>query len=101
MPIDLRTVGGPSKATSPKRSSARSRVGPFENQHTAKAESDAVHYTDAGSILKNAEALVAAMPVVDAGRVSSITGLLENRSYVVNAERVAEKIIEFEQQLPG
>jgi flagellar biosynthesis anti-sigma factor FlgM len=57
--------------------------------------------TDAGSILQNAERLVAALPVVDTNRVSVIATSLDRGSYIVDAERVAEKIIEFEQGLPG
>ncbi|MGH8549235.1 MAG: flagellar biosynthesis anti-sigma factor FlgM [Methylococcales bacterium] len=101
MSIDLRIVGRHPEATSAKQNSAGASVKHFANPRSVKTESDAVRFTDAGSILQSAERLVAALPVVDTNRVSAITLSLDQGSYFVNAERVAEKIIEFEQSLPG
>ncbi|MCI0653258.1 MAG: flagellar biosynthesis anti-sigma factor FlgM [Methylococcaceae bacterium] len=101
MSIDLRTVGRHPKVTAPKQNSAGATVKHFENPRSGNAEPAAVQFTDAGSILQNAERLVAGLPVVDASRVSVITASLDDGTYIVNSERVAEKIIEFEQALPG
>lgn len=102
MPIDLRSIGGPPKASPPKQSSAGATVKHFVNTTPSlQTESDALHFTDAGAILRNAERLVATLPVVDASRVSSISASIDQGSYIVDAERVAEKIIELEQDLAG
>ena len=101
MSIDFRAIGNFPKTAGPKRSTPEGTVKHLENSHSAKLASDALRFSDAGSILQNAENLIAALPVVDAARVSIITESLDNGSYIVDAERVAEKIIEFEQSLSG
>ena len=101
MSIDLRSIGSPPKTSPPKQSSAGTTGQHFADTQSVRTESDALHYTDAGAILQNAERLLAALPVVDSSRVSKINSSIDQGSYIVNAERVAEKIIEFEQGLAG
>ena len=101
MSIDFRAIGLFPKTAGPKRSAPEGTVKQLESSRSAKPASDALRISDAGSILQNAEGLIAALPVVDTTRVSIITESLDNGSYIVDAERVAEKIIEFEQSLPG
>lgn len=98
MPINFRTVSSQQKPTSPSR---RKTINHLENPHGLTLGSDAVRLTDVGTILHNAEKLVATLPDVDAARVLSVIESIDNGSYLVNAERVAEKIIEFEQSLTG
>ncbi|MGR9105727.1 MAG: flagellar biosynthesis anti-sigma factor FlgM [Gammaproteobacteria bacterium] len=99
MSIDFRAIGGIPKTTAPKRSSAGHTVKSLESSLSLQSESAAVHFSDAGAILRNAERLVASLPIVDSAKISAITESLDNGSYVVDADRVAEKIIEFEQKL--
>jgi negative regulator of flagellin synthesis FlgM len=101
MSIDVRTLGSHPPTSSPGQSSSEATVTHIEHPSSHKANSDAVRLTDAGSILRTAEKLVAALPAVDAARISAVTESIANGGYVVNAERVAEKIIEFEQVLSG
>ncbi len=99
MSIDVRTVGNHHSTTSPAQGSADATVTSIEYPRSRRANSDAIRLTDAGSILQTVERVVAALPVVDTGRISAITDSIANGGYVVDAERVAEKIIEFEQTL--
>ena len=98
MPINFRTISSPQKPTSASRSKSSSKL---ENLRLLKSSSDAIRLTDVSTILQSAEKLVAALPDVDATIVSSVTESIGNGSYLVNADRVAEKIIEFEKGLAG
>lgn len=100
MSIDLRIIGRIFKTTAPDKNSAGTAVKHSEPSRFARPGPDAVQLTDASAILQNAERLVAAMPVVDMNRVSAITASLVQGNYIVDTERVAEKIIEFEHGLP-
>lgn len=101
MSIDLRSIGPLPKASPSKQSSARATRKSVTARPSATGGPDAVHFTDASSILQNAERLVSTLPVVEVGRVSGITSSIDQGSYIVDAERVAEKIIKFEQGLTG
>ncbi len=65
---------------------------PQQEQGTVKLSSDA-------QTLKSLEAKVKAGADFDNGKVSNIRAAIDNGSYQVNAERLAEKMIDFESLL--
>ena len=101
MAIDLQNINNQTRATTAKQSSAGRTAKQLSNLQAIQSGSDAIRLTDTASILQNAERLVATLPVVSNPQISAITELLNDGNYRVNAGRVAEKIIEFEQGLPN
>jgi len=63
--------------------------------------SDSVEITDVASRLKQAAEAMATGAVIDTALVSRVADALQAGAYEINAERIAEKIIELEGQLPG
>ncbi|MFQ5635109.1 MAG: flagellar biosynthesis anti-sigma factor FlgM [Gammaproteobacteria bacterium] len=60
------------------------------------AAGDAVSITDAASHLQRVEASLAALPEINAARVEEIRQQVEAGTYRVNAENLADKLIQFE-----
>ncbi len=99
MTIDLRAltgravdsaVGGPN--------AARKTEGKKNPQQTA---SDSVALTDMASRLMEAEQALGSGSVVDMALVSRVAQALQEGSYEIDAERIAEKILELESRLPA
>jgi len=63
---------------------------------STQAASDSVSLTDTAARLRSLEASLAEMPEVDNERVAAIQQAIEDGSYQVNAERIADKILNFE-----
>ncbi len=63
--------------------------------------SDSLALTDVASRLMAAERALGSGSVVDMALVSRVAQALEDGSYEIDAERIAEKILELEAQLPG
>ncbi|BBL60085.1 flagellar biosynthesis anti-sigma factor FlgM [Methylomonas koyamae] len=61
---------------------------------------DTVEITATAQDIKTASAAGAATPVVNEDRVAAIKAAIQAGSYQVNAERVAEKMLQFDKQLP-
>jgi negative regulator of flagellin synthesis FlgM len=62
---------------------------------------DSVTLTGAARQLQKLAEAVAAAPVTDAERVANVKRAVANGTYEVNAERVADKIIAANRELPG
>lgn len=60
---------------------------------------DTVEITAAAQDIKSATVAGASAPVVNEDRVAAIKAAVQAGSYQVNAERVAEKMLQFEGQL--
>lgn len=73
----------------------------FDSPRATKAEPEAALINDVASIIQLAEKSVAPLPTVSTNTVSNITEMPDIRNYFIDSERVAEKIIEFEQGLAG
>lgn len=65
----------------------------------ASQDDDSVELTEEVSRIQQIEQSLASIPVVNAGRVKAVSNSLEDGSYRVDAEKVADKIIEMEQEL--
>ncbi|MCQ8180808.1 flagellar biosynthesis anti-sigma factor FlgM [Methylomonas sp. SURF-1] len=62
--------------------------------------SDTVEITATAQDIKTASAAGASASVVNEDRVAAIKAAIQAGSYQVNAERVAEKMLQFDKQLP-
>ncbi|MEZ0185051.1 MAG: flagellar biosynthesis anti-sigma factor FlgM [Candidatus Reddybacter sp.] len=62
-------------------------------------ESSTVTVTDSALRLLQIEKTLAEMPSFDAEKVESIKQTLSDGSYTINTDRIAEKLIKFEQDL--
>lgn len=65
------------------------------------ASSDSVHITGSAKTLAALEQTLKDAPVVDESRVARLQAAIANGSYKVDAERVADKLLRFEEQLGG
>lgn len=70
-----------------------------ELETNRSAGSETVSLTDTAAKLQKIANEVESQPVVDAERVDAIKRSLDNGTYEVNPERVAEKMISFERDL--
>lgn len=61
---------------------------------------DTVTITDTAAKLSRLEAGLAELPVVDTQRVEAIQQALANGNYEINAERIADKLLRMERDLP-
>ncbi len=65
------------------------------------AGTDQVDITGAASELATAEQSLSSVPVINQGKVSTIRGAVEAGTYKVQPQKIARKLVEFEQGLPG
>jgi negative regulator of flagellin synthesis FlgM len=84
---------------------------PVENQHTghgkaasqpaggATGTSDRVSLTGQARQLRELETQLSSQPVVDSQRVTAVRSAVENGTFAVNPQRIAEKLISLEQAL--
>lgn len=62
----------------------------------AGVAADAVSITDTASHLQRIEASLAALPEINAARVEELRQQVEAGTYKVNAEKIADRLIQFE-----
>jgi negative regulator of flagellin synthesis FlgM len=86
---------------------------PVENQDNGKSGStpgntnpgdstaDSVNLTGEARQLQALEARIANEPVVDTQRVQAVRTAVENGTFTINPERIADKMISLEQALTG
>ncbi len=67
----------------------------------AAGSSGSVHITDAASQLATLEQAARELPVVDAGRVAAIRSALDQGSYTVVPQSVADNLLSMEASLRG
>ena len=70
-----------------------------ENANTSAGGSDRVSLTGDASRLQEVERQLESQPVVDSQRVNAVRGAVENGTFEVNPERIAEKMMSLEQAL--
>lgn len=92
--IDNRTTGPASSARAVER--VRDAV---TQPKTAEQESSEVHITGTARQLIELERMVKDMPAVDEARVAAISAALEQGTYKVSAEKVADSLLKIEQAL--
>ncbi len=75
---------------------------PAAEQRAASAgSSDAVALTDTASAIKQAERALADQPAVDSARVERIRAAIADGSYEIDAQRIADKLVDMESSLSG
>jgi len=62
-------------------------------------ESDTVTLTQAASVLQDLQKTLSNLPVVDRSRVATVQNALSNGSFEIDSNRIAEKMLAFEQSL--
>ena len=62
-------------------------------------ESDAVHITGTARQLVELEQMVKDMPAVDEAKVAAISAQIENGTYQVSGQKVADSLLQIEQAL--
>ncbi len=100
MPIDIRSISNLSPGSSTKKTASRSETKAQPKTAFSSHDTDSVSLTDTVSVLKQAQELLASVPIINAEHVSIITDAVNNGSYEIDSEEVADKIIESEQNHP-
>jgi len=70
-----------------------------ESTSTASSTADSVNLTGEARQMQSLEARIASAPVVDTQRVQAVRTAVENGTFTVNPERIADKMISLEQAL--
>jgi negative regulator of flagellin synthesis FlgM len=71
-----------------------------EKQETGRPSTvDTVSLTDTSERLRNLENTLANLPVVDTQRVEAIQQAIAEGSFEINAEKIAEKMLQFDTDL--
>jgi len=72
-------------------------------QTVAPSTADTIDFTNTSQDIKSAIAssTVAGQSAINQDRVTALKTAIQNGSYTVNAERVADKILKFEERLPN
>ena len=92
----------PGQARVNDRGSTRAEGGSGENPATQGAggtAEDKVSFTDVASRLQKLESAMAQEPAVDPHRVESVRQSIEDGTFEVNAESIASRLMEMEQDL--
>lgn len=66
---------------------------------SGEAQSTGSHITDSAKHLAELEQTLQALPAVNDARVEDVRGRLANGSYEINAERIADKLLNSERDL--
>ncbi|TPQ26671.1 flagellar biosynthesis anti-sigma factor FlgM [Methylomonas koyamae] len=90
--------GKPVTTSIPAKAGVKDAAEPKQRTETS-AVTDTVEITATAQDIKTAATGVSA-PLVNEDRVAAIKAAIQAGSYQVNAERVAEKMLQFDQQLP-
>ena len=88
-------VTGGSRVTAPDRPASGAGQAP-----AAGAAGDSVTLTSSARTLQKLGDAVAAAPVVDAARVDAVKSAIAGNTYQVQAQRVADKLIASDRELP-
>lgn len=77
---------------------ARSRA-PASGESGQEAADTGVRITDGARQLANLEKAIAALPIVDQARVDAVSSALDQGRYVVDPQRVADRLLRMDQDL--
>lgn len=95
------TVSGNEQGTPVEKSGKTGANAPSDTSQPAAEAADRVSLTGDAQRLRELEASIANQPVVDNQRVNTVRDAVENGTFTVNAERIAEKIMSLEQAITG
>ncbi len=76
--------------------SSNGGAAPVTSSNTRTAPQDTVELSETAKVLKAADAKIANTPDVDTDKVARIKAALDNGSYSIDSQRVAEKMMSFE-----
>lgn len=115
MAIDLTGIHGSTQANDaqvndlrqnkPLQTDPKTAAGPSNTSDTSdkgeasQAESDSVTLTQTVSVLQDLQQNLSKLAVVDSSRVAAVQNALANGSFEINSDRIAEKMLAFEQSL--
>lgn len=101
MSINIRgATGKPASTTTQKSKNTQGGKGVQSTaSQVASQDDDSVELTEEVSRIQQIEKSLASIPIVNAGIVKAVSDSLEDGSYTVDSEKVADKIIEMEQQI--
>lgn len=102
MPIDITGLNaGKPQGTSERKSPAveRNQGGSSAGASAQGPRGDTINLTATAARLKQLEAGLVGVPVVDESKVQGVQRAITSGTYSIDAERVAEKMIDFERQL--
>jgi negative regulator of flagellin synthesis FlgM len=88
-------VGG---GRSVKRSSDTSHSSSSSDAASSGSTGDA-HITDSARKLADLEQTIQALPAVDSSRVAEVSSSIQNGTYKINPERIADKLLQSEKDL--
>ena len=105
MPIDINNI---SNSTQTKRASEQKHVKVVSKDTDSSAaaspdnrsvKQDSVSLTGSATRIKALEEQVARLPIVDTQKVEEIRNAINNGTFEFNSDRIAEKMIQFENDL--
>ena len=99
--MELRRISNLTTLSSTKRTSASAETRKQGKGPAASIGPDSFSLTDTATALNHAEQSLAATPIVDVDQVSELSAALNNGAYEINSEKVADKIIQLENEIPG
>jgi len=82
--------------TRPENNVGRSEPSVEQNTNGRPSTADTVSLTETSAQLRSIESSLAALPVVDTQRVEAIKQSIADGSYQIDAQSVADKLIDFE-----
>ncbi len=82
--------------TRPENNVGRSEPSVEQNTNGRPSSADTVSLTETSSQLRSIESSLSALPVVDTQRVEAIKQSIADGSYQIDAQSVANKLIDFE-----
>ena len=94
------TINNSNNSTLPAKSVAKDAVGVKQNT-SVPATPDSINFTNIAKDIKTAVATGATPPVVNEERVAAVKIALQSGNYKPDVERVAEKMLKFEDKLPN
>lgn len=66
---------------------------------SASSSTEDAHITDSARKLADLEQVVQALPAVDSSRVAEVSTSIQNGTYQINPERIADKLLQSEKDL--
>ncbi len=100
MSIKIKGGNGKPSKTSLNKSGSTEKGAKSSTQSSRKtADNDRVDLTEAASRLHQIEQSLADIPVIDTGRVEAISQSIDEGTYTIDNEKIADRIIESETAL--
>ncbi|PCI22392.1 MAG: flagellar biosynthesis anti-sigma factor FlgM [Piscirickettsiaceae bacterium] len=100
MSINIKGVSGKGSQTSTRKVSGDNKASKSSsNVATQKPQDDSVDLTEAASRIQSIEQSLSNIPIIDDTRVESISNSINDGSYTVDNEKIADQIIASEEQI--